>query len=59
METRNNGRIINCIRYKNISFLDNIALLGNNEEEVQNALHKILILKDKWDMTLNKEETKS
>ena len=36
MRASNNGIIINGVGYKHIEY--NIPLLGNNEEELQNAL---------------------
>ena len=39
METSNNG--ISNVCYKTISFVDDIAPLGSNVEEQQNALNKI------------------
>ena len=45
--------------YKTIHFADDIALLGNNEEELENAPHQMnTILKDKCDMMLNREKMK-
>ena len=60
MKTRNYGRIINDECYNTIRFADNIALLGNNEEELQNTLHHMnKTLKYKSHMTINKEKTKT
>ena len=60
MEASTNGTIINEVCYKTIRFADDIALLGNNEEELLNALHQINTdLKNKRHMMINKAKTKS
>ena len=41
METSNNGIIINDVCYKTIRSTDEVMLLGNNEEEVQYAVHQM------------------
>ena len=49
--------IINSGCYMTICFADDIELLGNNKEELQNALHQMnMIIKDKCNAM--KEKTK-
>ena len=55
METSKNGIIFNGKCCEITRSADDIALLGNNEEELQNSLHQMnKIPKDKCDMTVNK-----
>ena len=44
------------ICYKTVRFSDDIALLGNSDDNLQNVLYQTnMILKDKCGMTINKE----
>ena len=53
----NNGIINNGIYCKTTHFTDGIALLGNNEEELQNVVYKMnTILKNICKMMVNKEK---
>lgn len=58
-ETSENGIRINGECYKIIRFANNVILLGRNEEQLQNALHRLnSMLNEKCGVKIDRKKTK-